>query len=237
MPYQFDEHQHTEALIDFSRGHYKNATPVNLFGFNRTVATSFETLANDGGGLYTFPASALTLSVVSSEADTCTVTIVGLDTNWAQISETVTLTGTTPVSTTKQFLRINLSYVATGTQSGNVTISNGGTTYCYIEAGTGISEYGIYSTAANEKLYISGVSFTSGSVNSNKYITGRVYKKTNGGAIQRFWQATWAIGQLNYSVPVPFQIPPMTDFAFECKSSSGENEIAVFVNAFSIIDE
>jgi hypothetical protein len=237
MPFQYDEHQHLGSAFDISRGYYGNVTPVNIFGFNRTIATSFETIANDGGGLYTFPSTGLTMSLVSSQADTCTITIVGLDAEWNPITEAVVLTGTTPVTTTHQFFRINYCFVSAGTQSGNITISNGGTTYGYIEAETGTSQTGIYSTGKDECLYIASVSFLSGTVNSNKYLTGRVYKRTYGNGIQRFWQATWSIGQVNYSVPIPFKIPPKTDFAFEAKSSSGDNEIAIFANCFSVVGE
>ena len=237
MAYQFDEHQHLGSFGDIARGFYNNVTPVNIFGFNRTIGISFETVMNDGGGIYTFPASAMTMDLVSSAADTCVVRLVGLDTDWLPISEDITLTGTTPVTSTKSFLRINFCYVVSGTQSGNVTVSNSGTTYAYIEAETGYAQAGIYSTGANESLYITSVSFLSGTVNSNKYLTGRVYKKTNGSAIMRFWEATWAIGQVNYSVPVPFKIEPKTDFAFEAKSSSSENEISVYVNAYSVTNE
>lgn len=237
MPYQFDEHQSLGSGLDIARGYYGNVTPVNIFGFNRTIGTSFETIANDGGGIYTFPSTALTMSLVSSTTDTCTVNLVGLDINWSPISETVTLNGTTPVTTTKQFFRINSTFVASGANLGNITVSNNGTTYAYIEADTGYSQGGIYTTGLDENLYIASVSFTSGTVLSNKYLTGRVYKKTIGNGVQRFWQATWATGQINYNMPIPFKIPPQTDFAFEAKSSSGENEISLFVNAYSIVGE
>ena len=238
MPYRFDEHISSQsAQIDFARGHYNNVTPVHLFGFNRTVATAFETIMNDGGGVYSFPSTGLIMSLVSSAADTCDVTLVGLDASYAPLVETVTLTGTTPVTTSSAFFRINQAYVSSGTQSGNVTVSNGGTTYSYIEAAAGVASNATYTTGANQKLYITNVNFTSGTVNPNKYLTGRVRQKTNGGSVAHFWQATWSISQLDFKVPIPYAVPPMTDFSFEAKSSSGENEIAVYVNAFMVDNE
>ena len=237
MPFRFDEHQQTHPLVDFARGHYTNVTPLHIFGFNRTIATTFETIFNDGGGIYTFPSSALVLSLVSSAADTCIVCVYGLDANWLEISENVTLTGTTPVTTTKSFFRVNGAYIVSGTQSGDISITNGGTKYAYIEASTGVSQACVYSTSATKAAYINNVTFTSGTVNSNKYLTGRAYMKENGKTVQRFWESTWAVGQVDFKVPVPFKLPPKTDFALETKSSSGENEIAVYVNGFVIDDE
>ncbi|MFZ9265087.1 MAG: hypothetical protein ACO222_07995, partial [Polynucleobacter sp.] len=220
-----------------ARGHYLNVTPLHIFGFNRSIATSFETIFNDGGGVYSFPSSALVLSLVSSAADTCVVCVYGLDSDWLEISENVTLTGTTPVTTTKSFFRVNGAYVVSGTQSGNVSITNNGTKYAYIEALTGVSQACILSTSATKAAYITNVHFSSGTVNSNKYLVGRAYIKENGKALQRFWQSSWAIGAMTYDVPVPFKIPPKTDFALEAMSSSGENEISVYINGFVIDDE
>jgi hypothetical protein len=237
MPFRFDEHQKTSPLVDFARGHYLNVTPLHIFGFNRNIATSFETIFNDGGGVYTFPSSALVLSLVSSAADTCVVCVYGLDADWLEISENVTLTGTTPVTTTKSFFRVNGAYVLSGTQSGNVSITNNGTKYAYIEALTGVSQACVLSTSATKAAYITNVTFTSGTVNSNKYLTGRAYFKEYGKAAQNFWQSTWAEGQISFNISVPFKLPPKSDFMLEAKSSASENEIAVYLNGFVIDDE
>ena len=237
MPFRFDEHQKTHPLVDFARGHYLNVTPLHIFGFNRSIGITFETIFNDGGGLYTFPSSALVLSLVSSTTDACIVCVYGLDANWLEISENVTLNGTTPVTTTQSFFRVNGAYVVSGTQAGNISITNNGTKYAYIEASTGVSQACVLSTSATKSAYINNVTFTSGTVNSNKYLTGRAYLKENGKTVQRFWESTWAVGQVDFKVPVPFKLPPKSDFALEAKSSSSENEIAVYVNGFVIDDE
>ena len=237
MPFRFDEHQKTHPLVDFSRGHYLNVTPLHIFGFNRSVGTSFETIFNDGGGVYTFPSSALVLSLVSSAADTCVVCVYGLDADWLEITENVTLTGTTPVTTTKSFFRVNGAYVVSGDQSGNVSITNNGTKYAYIEAGTGVSQACVLSTSATKVAYITDVMFTSGTVTGNRYLTGRAYLKQYDMAVQNFWQSTWAEGQISFNLSVPFKLPPKSDFMLEAKSSASENEIAVYINGFVIDDE
>ena len=237
MPFRFDEHQKTSPLVDFARGHYLNVTPLHIFGFNRSIATSFETIFNDGGGVYTFPSSALVLSLVSSAADTCVVCVYGLDADWLEITENVTLTGTTPVTTTQSFFRVNGAYVVSGTQSGNVSITNNGTKYAYIEADTGVSQACVLSTSATKSAYITDVTFTSGTVNSNKYLTGRAYLKQYDMTVQNFWQSTWADGQISFNMSVPFRLPQKSDFMIEAKSSSSENEIAVYMNGFVIDNE
>lgn len=237
MPFRFDEHQKTSPLVDFARGHYLNVTPLHIFGFNRSIATSFETIFNDGGGVYTFPSSALVLSLVSSAADTCVVCVYGLDADWLEITENVTLTGTTPVTTTKSFFRVNGAYVVSGTQSGNVSITNNGTKYAYIEASTGVSQACVLSTSATKSVYITDVTFTSGTVTGNRYLTGRAYLKQYGMTAKNFWESTWAEGQISFNMSVPFKLPPKSDFMLEAKSSASENEISVYINGFVIDDE
>lgn len=239
MPYLFDEHNKSgDTHLDIARGYYSNAKAVNLFGFNRTIGTTFETIFNDGGGVYTFPASSVTMSLVSDSAsDTMDVLIEGLNASWEPVTDTVTLNGTTPVDSNIPFYRINAVQIISGSNVGNITVSNGGTTYAYIEAGTGINQSVIYSVPAGAKLYINSVSFTSGTVNPNKYLTGRAKLTTSNGADLAFWNSTWAVGFMQFNIPVPFTVPEKCDFSIEAKSSSGENEISCYINAHLVDDE
>lgn len=239
MPYQFDEHNLSQnTFFDIARGHFQNVQAVNLFGFNETIGTTYETIAKDGGGITPVPSSAVVMSLVSSSAsDTMGVLLTGLAADYNVISETVTLTGVTPVATTQAFLRINGAQIVTGSNVGNISISNGGTEYAYIAAGIGVSQALIYTVPANSKLYINSVNFTSGTVNPNKYLLGRAQLTTSGGAVLNFWQSTWAVGVLHFDVPVPFVVPEKCDFQLQAKSSSSENEISAYVNAHLVIDE
>ena len=98
---------------------------VNIFGFNRAVGTSFETVWNDGG-TYAYPGSAVTMDLVSSSAsDTMQVMVTGLDADYASIFDVVTLNGTGSVTTAKSFYRINSAVILTGSNVGDITISNG----------------------------------------------------------------------------------------------------------------
>lgn len=69
------------------------------------------------------PSSASQLSIVSSAADSATITIEGLNSGGALVYEEVTLNGTTPVSTTISFQKI-LSRGINGYLTGVVTITS-----------------------------------------------------------------------------------------------------------------
>lgn len=228
--YSFDNNEETQFRLDVSRGYHDKLRPIHIFGFNRLVATTFETVFNDGGGMYVFPANATTASCVSSSTDTKTLVIEGLDVNYYPISETVTLTGTTPVVTSQSFWRINNAYLTNGLNVGNITITVDSKTVAYIEAGSGIHSAAVYTVPADCSMYINSVSFSSGTVNNNKYLTGRASMQNSTGYHVHFWNSTWAIGFMEFNVNVPFRVPEKTDITFDAKSSSGENEISIYAN-------
>lgn len=225
------------AYLDISRGIYLDYQPIHLFGFNRDVGTSYETIWNNGGGIYSFPVSALVMSVVSDEAaDTMGVRISGLDSNYNQISETVTLDGTTPVTTTQSFLRINDARITSGNNVGDITISNGGTTYAFLEATYGVSQAAIYSVPAGFSFYITQVDVTSGTIGSNKYGSLRACLRQFEGPELHFFESTFVTSQLVYDLQVPFKIPEKCDFSLECKSSSSTNEFTIYVGGILLDD-
>jgi mevalonate kinase len=47
-------------------------------------------------------------------------------------------------------------------------------------------------------------------------------------------EATFSTSQVSYDRQVPFKIAEKTDFEFQAKSSSGDNEVAVFVECVLI---
>lgn len=121
------------------------------FGYNAVVGSSKETIWSQGG-LYAYPPSASVMTVSSSDAnDTSagtgarTVEVSGLDADYNEINEVVTLNGQTPVNTTKSYLRINRGVVRSAGSGGE----NAGIIY----AGTGTVTTGV---PANIYLTIDG---------------------------------------------------------------------------------
>ena len=223
-------------LFDVARGKVNNEEAVNIFGFNRSIGTSFETHWNDSAS-YVYPSSASTLDVVSTSAsDTMSVFIDGLDADYKRINEVVTLTGAIAVTTTKSFLRVNTAAILAGSNVGNITISNG-VSYAYIEAGIGLTQQCVYTVPAGHTLYIFRIDLTSGTVNANKYLVYRNVTRTHTGRTLRVAEATWQTGQQSFDRQVPFAIAEKTDFEFEVKSSSSENEVSIFVEAVLVRNE
>ena len=124
---------------------------VYKFGQNASVGNSIETIWLEGG-LYVYPPSATTMTVSSSDAnDTSagtgarTVLISGLDASYNEISETITMNGQTPVTTSNSYLRVNRAIV--------LTAGSGGANAGIIYVGTGTVTSGV---PANKYTTING---------------------------------------------------------------------------------
>ena len=137
--------------LQVARGQISYHETIFKFGYNSVVGDTKETIWEQGG-LYAYPPSASVMTVSSSDAnDTSagtgarTVEIFGLDADYNEINEIVTLNGQTAVNTTKSYLRINRGLVRSAGSGG----ANAGIIY----AGTGTVTSGV---PANIYLTING---------------------------------------------------------------------------------
>ena len=138
--------------LQIARGQIAWHKPLFKFGNNTTVGDSLETIWAEGG-LYSYLTAATVLKVSSSSTDDTsagtgarTVQLYGLDGDYNEINELVTLNGQTPVNTTQSFLRINRMVVRSAGSGG----ANAGVIY----AGTGTVTTGV---PANVYASINGV--------------------------------------------------------------------------------
>ena len=127
--------------LQVARGQIAYHKSVYKFGNNAAVTDSLETIWQQGG-LYSYLSAATVLKVSSSSTDDAsagtgarTVELFGLDGDYNEISETVTLNGQTAVNTTQSYLRINRMIVRSAGSGG----ANAGIIY----AGTGTVTTGV----------------------------------------------------------------------------------------------
>jgi hypothetical protein len=224
--------------LQVSRGQIQGHERFCPFGFNTDVTTS-ETIWSVGG-LYSFPAAASVLTVVSSDADDAsgdtgarTVVIEGLDANYAEISVTVTMNGTTPVSTTGySFLRVNRAYVATAGSSsaneGTITIANSTpTTLASIAAGAGIAEQCVYTVPADKTAYITRYMLSSYNSTSGAGTAGQIYVRPFGGAFQLATTVRIpGTGAFTCEADYPFPVTEKSDIDFRALALSGASNVS-----------
>jgi hypothetical protein len=227
------------------------------FGQAPTV-TSQQTLWTSTG-VYAFPSSATVMKISSGSAnDTAagtgarTVVIVGLDANYAVISETVILNGQTAVNTTNSYLRINDFYVATaGSGNGGAGIIYAGTgvvttgvpatIYSLIPAGTNRQTQAVYTIPAGYTGYISSYTFTSNCASANVAQSGFLFVYYGGSAIPII-EATArfnAGGSFDRHFDYPLIFAEKTDLDMRGQSATsssmtGEMQILLVQNGYQI---
>ena len=199
-----------EFLLQVARGQIHNHRHIFKYGYNGAVGATAETVWFQGGA-YTWPSGAATLEVTSSstadDADTgggtpgtgaLTVTLEGLDANYVEISETVTMNGQTAVTTTNSYLRLHRMYVATAgtglTNAGVIYAANSSGThssgvptdltlvYSTIGASEGQTLQAFYTVPADHTAYMYNVVGSSADGNNASVVTLRA--REQGGAFR-----------------------------------------------------
>ena len=162
--------------LSVARGRIPGMSLVDKFGYNPHVGTTSEDIWVHGG-IITYPAVADIASIVSNSIEddankdpagigAYTVNIEGLDQNYAEISETVTLDGTTPVSTINSYIRINAFIILTagsgGENAGTITVSIGGNVQREIAPGRNRANATHYTIPAGKTGYLHATYFETG---------------------------------------------------------------------------
>ena len=172
--------------LQVARGQIQGHQVVNIQGYNSSMPTSFRApweLANSVA--YVFPASAVAMAFTSGSSETLTMTVSGLDADYAIKTATVTFTASTTgavTSGTSTFFRINRMTITSGTSSGAISATNGGTTYAQITAGAGASQAAIYTVPSGFTFYLQRA-YALTHNNGSQSATYRVYSQTISGAV------------------------------------------------------
>jgi hypothetical protein len=214
------------------------------FGFNADVDDSLETVWAQGG-LYSYLASASVLKVSSSStADTSagtgarTVELSGLDANYDEVSETVTLNGQTAVNTTNEFLRINRIVVrsaGSGGQNAGVIYAGTGTVttgvpankYATIAIGDNQTVMALWTVPRGYTAYLLQTDITVATTQNNKYCTVHLVSRPNGEVFQikdKFVKAESSVHQA-YTIPLKFE--EKTDIEVRAIGDSAGADIAI----------
>lgn len=225
--------------LQVARNQVENHKQIFKFGSNPDVNGSLETIW-DVGGLYTYPSSALAMTVTSAAGTPAndngvTVVIEGLDGDYNEVSEEVTLAGAGTATTTQTFLRIFRAYVS-GSQAptGNLNITNDATTYARITLGENQTLMALWTVPAGYTAYILRGSLSVGTSNTNQYVTGRLVARLLGGLFRTQQKVTIQTGFLDQEYPIPLEFPEKTDIEARAVSSGANNIVAATFNIMYI---
>ncbi len=223
-----------------SAGLVDRYSAVNKFGRNPDVDTS--TTPEDlwgGNGLYTgFPVSTSEpVEVLSSSAsDTAagtglhTVTIQGLNQEWAQTSETLTLNGTTPVQSVNTYRRVHTMRGVTagsgGSNAGTVTVRHATTEaniFLVMQIGYNQTNCAAYTIPAGYKGYL--MSSFGTLRGTNQGTADCVFAIRNFGEVYRY-RRPFTISpnfEHNEKLVTPIELDQKTDIVLRCLETSASN--------------
>ena len=214
------------------------------FGFNPDIDDSLETIWAEGG-LYSYLSAASVLKISSSSTDDTsagtgarTITISGLDANYDEISESVTLNGQTAVNTTQSFLRVFRMIVDTagsGGQNAGVIYAGTGT----VTSGVPANKYGTIAVGDNQTLmcfwtvprgytaFLYQIDISMNTEVANKFGTVSLVARLNGGVFNV--KDKFALSQdiIHQEFKHPIKFAEKTDLEVRAIASSSNANLAV----------
>jgi len=185
------------------------------YGFNPAVIDATEDIWSNGGVL-SWLSSAETMNIASSSGDdkgtptagtgARTINIFGLDANYKEISETVTLNGMSDVETTNAFLRVNRMRVVTvgsgGVNAGAITAtaSSAATVQASMPASTGATFKSQYTVPDGFYAFVRSINY--GALNNDQVQFDFQTRNED-----ESWVTRDRINTVESFIPQPFEVP------------------------------
>lgn len=229
--------------LQVSRGQIQGHRNVTVFGFNPDVDTT-QVSVWPLPSLITFPASAIQMTVSSTSADDTaagtgarTIVVQGLDANYNEVTETVTMNGQTAVTMTASLLRVNYAYVATAgsgnSAAGDIYIGTGtvtagvpATAYDIIKFDYNATTTGSYTVPAGYTAYVSQGLFSSGQASGSTQVQGRLLTRGTNNIRMTAAITTLNNGVANYVFEYPLAIPEKTTIEATAIGSANNNAVS-----------
>ncbi len=207
--------------LSVQKGLVQNFLGIAKFGLNTAVGTSFETIW-DGNNTYSYPSSAGTATATSSSTDdnTGTVEIQGLDSNYDLATETLTIGGSAGSTNFIRVFRAIMKTANTGNANvGTISITVSSTTVAQIRPTYGQTLMCVYTVPRKYNAYLlqldvgsskdleNEIRFITKDISNGNVWSTKSFITTRGGFIEK-----------NYAVPIV--ITEKTDIELIVKSSA-----------------
>jgi len=207
----------TEQSIQIARGLVRGASGLHKFGAVPAMSQSATgTIWDINDTVYPWSsfatASVLTAQTVNSSDNGKVLTLVGLDSNYNAITDTITLSNTVTRATTKTFLRVFRGYISTGSNNvGAIDVRISSTTVLHINAGLAQTLMCVYTVPAGKTLYLTqGVCTAQSGADGTGNFFVRFFGET-AFRIQHTFEVSGSGGEYEYTFSTPFGIPEKSD--------------------------
>jgi hypothetical protein len=234
--------------MQVARGKVPEVIHVNVFGYTPNVTTTFHTVWENTPTDIVYPTVGRRLNVASTSASdnsNASFLLTGVDENWDPVSEIIYLNGTTPVTTSNTFMRINgmvMTSPGTGqnTNVGIVDVQYGaGNPIAQVNAGFGKMQNAFYSVPRGYGLYIQNINIFAGESNQGNqpiWFEYRVLTKNNRNGVQLTILQTPFSNEYKVQRFNPVKYSEMTDVQWQIKTNSGTHGVGVILEAVLIAD-
>jgi hypothetical protein len=229
--------------LQVARGNIPNHKSVVVFGYNPDVDTT-EVTVWPLQSIIAHPAAALQMKVSSTSAnDTAagtgarTIVIQGLNKDFDEISETVTLNGLTEVLTSNLFFRVNYAYVDSAgsgnSAAGDIYIGTGtvtagvpATVYNIIKYDFNNTVTGHYTVPRGYTGYLAQGLFSAGQAVGTTQVRGRLLTTGTNNIRSTAAVTTVNNGVADYAFEYPIAIPEKTDVEATGIGSAANNGVS-----------
>lgn len=218
--------------VDITKGVVLDASVRNIFGYQTNGDTTLRAAWEFSNTNYVFPTTAQVMTVTTASADDGgkLLKIVGLDSNYNEISEVVTLAAAGDVNTITQFFRINDIILISGiTNVGLITVQNTGKTIKYggIRVGDGRNQASVYSVPQGFSFYLYRLDAFSSDSTAGKPAIFRNFTILKTGQQYNTARTTF-LSNMNIQRRMPFKYQQCSDIQLQLATLQGSHELSVF---------
>jgi len=230
-----------------ARGQIQGHQIIQIFGYNPDLDQTEESVWPNGGSV-PHPAAASVLKVSSSSADDAaegtgarTIFIAGVDADFDEVGEFVTLNGQTAVNTSNAYRYVNQLYVASlGSGTANAGDINAGTgtvtagvpavLYDMIAVGYNQRTTAHYCVPAGYVGYLVKGVITAGQLSGSTSVTGFLKQHGTDDILRVGAVATLNNGSVEYTFAYPYVIPEKNCIGATAIGSANNNSVSAFLN-------
>jgi len=224
--------------LNVAMGKVRGASPVHKFGAVPAMSQSQTgTVWDKNDTVYPW-ASWSTAGVIVAPQVTAddagkVVTVLGLDNDFNEVSETFTLSDTAAVTGTVQFRRVFRAYISTGENNvGDITFTKGGVDVLKLTATKGQTLMAIYTIPAGKTGYLyRGVCTAQSSADGSGHMYVR-YENETAFRIAHSFEVAGSGGQYDYDFSFPIRIPEKSDIDLRITTRSNNGR---YTAAFDLL--
>lgn len=225
--------------LGVAKGQFDDITHIHKFGAVPAMSQ------NQTGTIWdvndtTYPwssfdtAGTLSIPAVNASDNGKSIVLVGLDNDYLELTETVTVSSSGATATTQSFKRIFRAYVTNGsvTNVGDIVVQKGGTTVATIKAGKAQTLMAVYTVPAGKTGYLlKGVATCQAGADATGDMFVRYFGQDSF-RVGHTFEVSGTGGEYLYDFGVPVKIPAKSDIDVRCSVRSNNARVTA---AFDII--